>query len=108
MWYTIDLINVGMGHGVLGESLFLQDYIEKKKTDTEEIIAEVELVEFSPDGKEVISTIQPRGVKTITSSVKLPNGNTLIGTEKGLAEYTPGGYAIKVWLKTPITTLHVH
>ena len=33
MWYTIDLINVGMGHGVLGESLFLQDYIEKKKTD---------------------------------------------------------------------------
>tara|TARA_Y100000589_G_scaffold133043_2_gene127112 strand:+ start:1115 stop:2875 length:1761 start_codon:yes stop_codon:yes gene_type:complete len=82
--------------------------LEKKKTDTEEIIAEVELVEFSPDGKEVISTIQPRGVKTITSSVKLPNGNTLIGTEKGLAEYTPGGYAIKVWLKTPITTLHVH
>lgn len=33
MWYTIDLINVGMGHGVLGKSLFLQDYIEKKKTD---------------------------------------------------------------------------
>ena len=82
--------------------------LEKKKTDTEEIIAEVELVEFSPDGKEVISSIQPRGVKTITSSVKLPNGNTLVGTEKGLAEYTPGGYAIKVWLKTPITTLHVH
>ena len=46
-------------------------------------------------------------MSTITSAARLPNGNTLIGTEKGLAEYTPEGFAIKVWIKTPISSLHV-
>ena len=81
--------------------------IEKKNSNGDETVAEVELVELSPDGGSIVSSIQPRGVKSITASAKLPNGNTLVGTEKGLAEYTPSGYAIKVWLKNPITVLHV-
>ena len=68
----------------------------------------VELLELSPDGQRTLLRIQPKGVKTISSSARLPNGNTLVGTEKGLAEYTPDGYAIKVWLKSPILSLHVH
>jgi len=68
----------------------------------------VELLGLSPDGQRTLLRIQPKGVKTISSSARLPNGNTLVGTEKGLAEYTPDGYAIKVWLKSPILSLHVH
>jgi len=68
----------------------------------------VQLLELSPDGQRVLLRIQPKGVKTISSSARLPNGNTLVGTEKGLAEYTPDGYAIKVWLKSPVVSLHVH
>ena len=67
----------------------------------------LELLEASPDGKKIVARVQPKGVKRITCAARLPNGNTLIGTEKGLAEYTPEGYAIKVWLKTAISSLHV-
>jgi hypothetical protein len=70
--------------------------------------SQVQLLELSPDGQRVLLRIEPKGVKTISSSARLPNGNTLVGTEKGLAEYTPDGYAIKVWLKSPILSLHVH
>ena len=70
--------------------------------------SQVQLLELSPDGQRILLRIQPKGVKTISSSARLPNGNTLVGTEKGLAEYTPDGYAIKVWLKSPILSLHVH
>ena len=65
------------------------------------------MIETSPDGKVVFSSIQPNGVNLISSAARLPNGNTLIGTEKGLAEYTPEGYAVKVWLKSVISTIHV-
>ena len=77
---------------------------EKEKSTS----SQVELLELSPDGQQTFLRIQPKGVKAISSSARLPNGNTLIGTEKGLAEYTPDGYAIKVWLKSPILSLHVH
>lgn len=76
---------------------------EEKKTSSQ-----VQLLELSPDGQQILLRIEPKGVKTISSSARLPNGNTLVGTEKGLAEYTPDGYAIKVWLKSPILSLHVH
>lgn len=68
---------------------------------------QIELLELSADGQQTVARIQPKGVKSITSSARLPNGNTLIGTEKGLAEYTPDGYAVSVWLKSPISSLHV-
>jgi hypothetical protein len=67
----------------------------------------MEVIETSPDGKVIISRIHPRGVNVISSAARLPNGNTLVGTEKGLAEYTPAGYAVKVWLKTVISSIHV-
>jgi hypothetical protein len=67
----------------------------------------MEVIETSPDGKVIISRIHPRGVNVISSAARLPNGNTLVGTEKGLAEYTPEGYAVKVWLKTVISSIHV-
>ena len=76
---------------------------EEKKTSSQ-----VQLLELSPDGQQILLRIEPKGVKTISSAARLPNGNTLVGTEKGLAEYTPDGYAIKVWLKSPILSLHVH
>ena len=67
----------------------------------------MEVIETSPDGKVIISRIHPKGVNVISSAARLPNGNTLVGTEKGLAEYTPEGYAVKVWLKTVISSIHV-
>ncbi len=67
----------------------------------------VELLETTADGGEVLARVRPKGVTSISSAARLPNGNTLVGTEKGLAEYTPEGYAVKVWLKTPISSLHV-
>ena len=80
----------------------------ESKGEVKAISSQVELLELSPDGQQTLLRIQPKGVKTISSSARLPNGNTLVGTEKGLAEYTPDGYAIKVWLKSPILSLHVH
>ena len=65
------------------------------------------VIETSPDGKVVVSSIHPKGVNVISSVARLPNGNTLVGTEKGLAEYTPEGYAVKVWLKSVISSIHV-
>ena len=65
------------------------------------------VIETSPDGKVVFSSIQPKGVNVISSVARLPNGNTLVGTDKGLAEYTPEGYAVKVWLKSVISSIHV-
>jgi hypothetical protein len=67
----------------------------------------IRVIETSPDGKVVLSSIQPKGVNVISSVARLPNGNTLVGTEKGLAEYTPEGYAVKVWLKSVISSIHV-
>ncbi len=81
---------------------------ESKGEEEKATSSQVELLELSPDGQQTLLRIQPKGVKTISSSARLPNGNTLVGTEKGLAEYTPDGYAIKVWLKSPILSLHVH
>lgn len=81
---------------------------ESKGEEEKATSSQVELLELSPDGQQTLLRIRPKGVKTISSSARLPNGNTLVGTEKGLAEYTPDGYAIKVWLKSPILSLHVH
>ena len=80
---------------------------ESKGVEEEPTSSQAELLELSPDGQQTLLRIKPKGVKTISSSARLPNGNTLVGTEKGLAEYTPDGYAIKVWLKSPILSLHV-
>ncbi len=70
-------------------------------------LSALELLELSPDGGEVLARIRPKGVSEITCAARLPNGNTLVGTEKGLAEYTPEGYAVKVWVKSVISSLHV-
>ena len=64
------------------------------------------VVETDPNGK-VIATLSPKSVSAITSAARLPNGNTLIATEKGLAEYTPEGYAVKVWIKGKVGAVYV-
>ena len=79
----------------------------KEGSDQRSGAGKMRVIETSPDGKVVFSSIQPNGVNLISSAARLPNGNTLIGTEKGLAEYTPEGYAVKVWLKSVISTIHV-
>ena len=79
----------------------------KEESDRRSGAGKMRVIETSPDGKVVLSSIQPNGVNLISSVARLPNGNTLVGTEKGLAEYTPEGYAVKVWLKSVISTIHV-
>jgi hypothetical protein len=81
--------------------------LAKEDSDRRPNAGKMRVIETSPDGKVVLSSIHPKGVNVISSAARLPNGNTLVGTEKGLAEYTPEGYAVKVWLKNVISTIHV-
>ncbi len=79
----------------------------KEGTERKAGAGKMRVIETSPDGKVIFSSIQPKGVNVISSVARLPNGNTLVGTDKGLAEYTPEGYAVKVWLKSVISSIHV-
>jgi hypothetical protein len=76
-------------------------------TDDDGKATGTKLLETAPSGRDIVAKFTPKGVRKITSAARLPNGNTLLGTEKGLAEYTPAGFATKVWIKTAISSLHV-